>query len=287
VRLDSLDYRTVEARHRNVADEIRLNRRLATNVYLGEAALVRRGDGTLALGGAGTVVDWLVKMRRLPADRMLDALIRRGALERRDIAAIMAVLMRFYEQAPVATLSAGEYRRRLGDAVGTTRDALLRPDYALPADAVELPAARQWRFLDRAAAAFDARVAHGRIVEAHGDLRPEHVCVEDEPQFIDCLEFSHDLRIQDIADELGFLALECERLGEPGLREAIFAAYADASGDAPPDALVHFHQSCRAYVRALIAIRHLDDARVRDPSRWRAQALDYLRRAREHAARCE
>jgi aminoglycoside phosphotransferase family enzyme len=125
------------------------------------------------------------------------------------------------------------------------------------------------------------------VIEAHGDLRPEHICLEREPQIIDCLEFSADFRMLDAVDELSFLALECERLGAPELRQTIFTTYAEVTKDAPPDALLHFYQSYRACVRARIAIWHLDDPQVREPHRWSEQARGYLRLARDHLERCE
>jgi aminoglycoside phosphotransferase family enzyme/predicted kinase len=286
VRFDGLDYRSLDARHRNGFEEIRLNRRLSTNVYLGLTRLAVGGHGRLALDGQGEVADWLVKMRRLPADRMLDVLIRAGSPCRREIAAVMVVLLRFYSQAPVASMSSGEYRSQLNVSIAVTGKALCVPHYGLPFEDIAFITARQHRYLESHATALDARVRHGRIIEGHGDLRPEHICVEDEPQIIDCLEFSQRLRIQDSADELAFLALECERLGAPSLRESIFAAYAHHGGDTLPDDLVDFYQSYRALVRARIAIRHLDDAAVRDPAKWMTHALDYLRRARNHIERC-
>jgi uncharacterized protein len=72
------------------------------------------------------------------------------------------------------------------------------------------------------------------VIEAHGDLRPEHICLEAEPQVIDCMEFSRDFRLLDPADELGFLALECERLGAPELKRTIFSTYTEVTGDSPP-----------------------------------------------------
>ena len=191
-----------------------------------------------------------------------------------------------YRQAIVASMSAGEYRRRLEATVGATHEALSRPDYDLPREDVDFVAASQLRYLDRERELLVSRVGRGSIVEGHGDLRPEHVCIEDQPQIIDCLEFSQDLRIQDCADELAFLALECERLGAPALRQTIFASYAALADDPVPPMLVDFYQSHRAYLRAKIAARHLDDAPVRDPERWRRQALDYLRLARAHVVRC-
>ncbi len=90
--------------------------------------------------------------------------------------------------------------------------------------------------------------AAGRIVEGHGDLRPEHIWLGEPPAIIDCLEFSAELRTLDVADELGFLALECERLGAPQLGRALLDAYAGAAGDVPDAALVDFYQAWRACV---------------------------------------
>jgi hypothetical protein len=97
---------------------------------------------------------------------------------------------------------------------------------------------------------------------------------------------SRELRLLDPADELGFLALECERFGAPKLATTIFGIYSAVTGDAPPHALVHFYQSYRACVRARIAIRHLADAAPRDPAKWPAQARAYLTLGGDHLQRC-
>jgi aminoglycoside phosphotransferase family enzyme len=140
--------------------------------------------------------------------------------------------------------------------------------------------------LQRAPALFDERARRGRIVEGHGDLRPAHISLGDPPQFIDCLEFARDPRILDIADELAFLALECERQGAPELTRRIFADYGELSGDDVPAPLVHFYQSYRAGVRARLALGRLHEPAVRDPAKWTARTSDYLRLAAAHAARC-
>ena len=90
----------------------------------------------------------------------------------------------------------------------------------------------------------------------------------------------------DAAEEIAFLALECERLGAPKLRAPIFAAYTEATGDAPPDVLLHFYQSYHACVRAKIAIWHLRDPALGSYPRWAAQARGYLLLAERHIDRC-
>jgi aminoglycoside phosphotransferase family enzyme len=225
-------------------------------------------------------------MRRLPAARMLDAMIRDRTLAVPDVRALLDRLVAYYRGAAVPVLSGGEYRRHLQETIGKTHAALRRPGYRLDRSRIDRIAARLQGNLDRHAALLEGRMQGGHVVDAHGDLRPEHVCIVEVPQIIDCLDFDAALRVQDTADELGYLALECERLGAPALRESIFAAYTAIADDAPDDALVHLYQASRAFVRAWLAIRHLDDAEVREPERWRALAEDYLHLAEAHVERC-
>jgi uncharacterized protein len=282
VRNADVDLRTVAARQWNCAEEARLNRRLSTGVYLGTVALRGARGGELTFAEEGEIVDWLVKMRRLPADCMLDRRIRLGSIPRADVDALMTRLCDFYRRcAPIGVL-APEYRRQFREDVIANQLELFRPVHVLPRELIERVCAGQLATLDDRSALFDARVHAGRIVEGHGDLRPEHICFEVEPQIIDCLEFSRVLRTLDIVDELGFLALECERLGAPELRPQIFDSYRERSGDAPPDALVHFYQSHRACVRATLAIRHLHEPALPNAFAWRARAREYLELAYRH-----
>ncbi len=280
-----VDLRSVASRARNCRLEVRLNRRLATDVYLGVVALARDAGGRLTFAAGGEVVDWLVRMRRLPAERMLDRLIREHAVQRAHVAAVIARLTDFYRKSAPRAFAPDAFRRGLARAIAGHERELAQRAPALPPAQVAYACGEQRAFLARGAI-FAARLAAGRVVEGHGDLRPEHVCVEDEPQIIDCLEFSRRLRTLDVVDELGFLALECERLGGAEVGAAILAAYREASGDAAPAALVEFYQSYRACVRATLAVRHLDDPAQADPARWIAQARRYLELACEHARRC-
>jgi aminoglycoside phosphotransferase family enzyme/predicted kinase len=286
VRSRYLDFSTAAARRADCEEELRLNRRLSDGVYVGSVPLALDAERGLRLGEGGNVVDWLVRMRRLPGERMLDRLLRERALRREDFARMIERLARFYRDAAPVALLAAQYRARFVAEIAENRRELGAPVYGLPLESVEATCAQQLALLERQPGLFDERVFTGRIVEAHGDLRPEHICLEEKPQIIDCLEFSRDLRLLDPADELGFLALECERLGAPQLATTIFGIYTAVTGDAPPAVLVHFYQSYRACVRAKIAIRHLADAAPREPAKWPAQARAYLALAREHLQCC-
>jgi aminoglycoside phosphotransferase family enzyme len=132
----------------------------------------------------------------------------------------------------------------------------------------------------------DDRLNSDRIVEGHGDLRPEHICLEPELPIIDCLEFSRELRISDTADELAFLMLECERLGAADFGDLLLKSYCEISGDWPNVTLTHFYRSCRASLRAMVTIRHLNEETFRYSPEWRRRAEDYLHLAQQHVSRC-
>ncbi|MDE2358570.1 MAG: AAA family ATPase [Betaproteobacteria bacterium] len=285
IRSDFVDLRTTADRRRNCRAEVRLNRRLAPDVYLCAVPITCDAAGRLAINGEGDVVDWLVRMRRLPQERMLDRIIASGLASTIDVDAIVQPLCVLYRAAPPVAMSAATYLEALAAEIDATRRALREPDYALPADTLDRIASLQSHVLERDRGSIGARASAGRIVEGHGDLRPEHVCMLSPPRIIDCLEFSRELRTLDPVDELAYLALECERLGAPELRERIFTAYRRLSGDAATEALIDFYQSYRAFIRAKIAIWHWRDTALRGVPEWRMQALDYLRHALAHAER--
>lgn len=276
VRWDSLNFCTPELRRRSCEEEIRLNRRLTTDVYLGTITITLGPDGNLSLDSGGEPVDWLVHMRRLPANRMLDELICRGRIELEGVRPAALRLAHFYAKSQPVETTAQTYRERLQAGVRSDLRELSRPEFGLDRDRVAGLCQAQLEFLEREAALVDARVHQGRIIEGHGDLRPEHICLIREPAIIDCLEFSRDLRLLDPADELAFLGLECERLGKAVVGRWFLETYTEVTGDEPPSALLHFYRNYRALRRAKIAIWHLKDPSVGDRARWPMRARQYL-----------
>jgi aminoglycoside phosphotransferase family enzyme len=276
VRHAFLDFSTLAARKADCEEELRLNRRLAPDVYLDVVALNADAAGRLAIAGDGEPVEWLVRMRRLPRERMLDVALARGAVRDEKVAAVAEVLARFYHGLTPVALSLAEYRDRLVRDIEACRAELGDRAHGLPGDSFAETANTLLAFVARESGLLAARLAAGRIVEGHGDLRPEHVCLLGRPVVIDCLEFNREFRVLDVADELAYLAMECARLGASAVGEAIFAACCEHMGDRVPPRLFGFYSGYRALVRAKIAAWHTRDATPDEIGKWRARARQYL-----------
>ena len=286
VRADGLDFDTTERRHFYCLEELRLNRRLARWVYLEVLPVRQAADGAIRAFGAGGIVDWLVMMRRLPSELMLDHLLARREAQPVHLQRVAEQLAAFYLTLPAAMHDPAVYVQRLARAIDECEARLCESELAFDVAQVRAACANLRSFMRRHEDVLAARVRAGRIVEGHGDLRPEHVWLGTPPAIIDCLEFSLALRTVDSADEFGFLALECERAGAPELGRVLLSRAAALTGDRVPPRLVDFHQALRGCVWAGIALWHLKESRYRGMPIWRERSSCYLELAAAHARRC-
>jgi aminoglycoside phosphotransferase family enzyme len=222
-------------------------------------------------------------MVRLPASHMLDRRIADGTLQTGDVHGLAARLAAFFAGARPARMSPRAYRDRFCNEVRLTCEAFDACGSAQQRSLATRIARRIEAFIARREPLLQERRAH--LVDGHGDLRLEHICLGSVARVIDCLEFRADLRLLDPVQELAFLAMECARLGAPATVERIFFGhYTSRTGDAPPPVLVEFYKAIGAFIRARIAILHLRDPQVRDPAKWPKRADEYLAIAVRHGA---
>ncbi len=247
--------------------EVELNRRLAPDVYLGVVPVVRLADGRIAVDVAGEavpagaeVIEWAVKMRRLPDDRTLDQLLAAGATPPHLAEQLVRRLIAFHEAAAVvpndpafagAPAEDAWWAREYGEAEGFIGDTWTPEDAAATRAFIDETLARE-------AALFDARLADGRVIEGHGDLRGAHVYVLDDRAeqlaIVDCIEFTEwfHFRYLDAGYDIGFLAMDLEALGYPELGDEIAGRYLAASGDETLGVLQPLHRTFRAFVRGKV-----------------------------------
>lgn len=286
VRFSYLDFSTPERRAAACLAEHRLNRRLAPNVYLSVEPLTVSPSG-LAIGGGGAVVDWLVVMRRLDAEASLEAALLAHRLVPLDADRVAATLKEFYRRGRRVGVPAERHVADWRHALDYNRSILCNPRFSLPAGRIARIAAVLRDFLAVDAGLLEERVRRGRIIDAHGDLRPEHVFLTEPVTIIDCLEFDWKLRAVDPLDEVAFLHLECERLGAAWAGERIRRRLSTLLGEDRSSGLFLFYRIQRAMLRARLSIAHLLDAAPRTPEKWPRQARAYLELAATDATRLE
>lgn len=250
-----LDFSTLEQRRLACEAEVRLNARLAPDVYEGVVPIVRSEGGRHQVGGAGFVVDYAVRMRRLSDDIRADSRLRRNDLEVADVDRIAKKVARFHE-----AQRSDERTARFGTPEAIARNvrgnfAETRELFASLVDVEETRAIERWQnaFLDRHAARFRARIDAGRVRDGHGDLRLEHIYFErDRVLIIDCIEFADRFRYADVCADIAFLAMDLGWHGRVDLAERFLATYARETSDYELYGLVDFYESYRACVRAKV-----------------------------------
>ena len=260
---------------------------MAPDVYLGVVPLILTEGGSLSIGGQGAITDWLVEMVRLPAERMLDRCLARGHWHYAHIHVLAACLAKFFANARRVNITTDAYLDRFRAECQASRDAL----HTGGAPALQHAANYVLRDIEAFIRHRDdlllQRLEDRRIVEGHGDLRPEHICLGSTPRIIDCLEFRADLLLRDPVEELAFLGMECERLGARLIEPILFDHYCRRTGDCPAPTLVRFYRAVGALIRARIAILHLREEPVNDPAKWPKRAAEYLDIARRDCRRMD
>lgn len=276
VRYSYLDFTTLEARERYCREETRLNRRLAPGVYRGVVPLTCSSTGVMALGGGGGIVDWLVEMQRLPADCMLDVRLKEGRVGKEDIRRLAQVLANFYRRAERPAIDPDMPFRHFTHELAQNRAVLLCPDLWPDQSRASVLLDQLEAALTRIRPRLRERAQSGCIVDGHGDLRPEHVCLTDPIVIFDCLEFNRDLRLVDPYDELTFLGMECAHLNAAWFGGALIERVSEIIGDVIPHDLLDTYTALHAVLRARLSLAHLLDPVPREPQKWAPQARQYL-----------
>ncbi len=252
--LDFLDYGSAARRRAMCHEELRLNARLAPDLYLAVKGVADR-DGRLVITDESepAAIDYVVEMRRYDEHGTLAALADLGQVTAGQMALVGERLAAFHTASASAQVVRGSevVRREL-------HENLCELNAVCADGALQARIGALGRFLDAFlsvhGAVFDDRAQRELIREGHGDLRAEHVIMTPRLSIVDCVEFDPDLRTLDVADDVAFLVMDlCAHGAEPAARELI-AAYRSAGGDCGRDELVWFFAVHRALIRAKVAL---------------------------------
>jgi uncharacterized protein len=248
-----VDYSTLARRRKMCHEEVRLNRRLTDDVYLGVRAIIQADDG-LALVGEDhpAAIEYAVEMRRLPEELFCDHLLDTGRLDKEQIHRIATRIAEFHAQADPASPSLA-----LADALKHTVDETFQTLFSFANDLLETRALLSAQtftnaFLVAHRTELQKRSKLGLIRDGHGDLRLEHVVMEGVVQIFDCVEFNASLREIDTAQDLGYMVMDLTSRGYEALARELVAAYRRSGGDAASEALLSFYACQWAWVRTKV-----------------------------------
>lgn len=260
VALGFLDFSSLALREAACRAELDLNRRLAASVYLDVLPIAGLpGDG-LRVGGPGPALEFAIRMRRLPEDRRLLALVARGALDAALVRRVARRLAAFHAAAERGPAIARWARLEVVAANARENFDQLRPfrDRSIAPALLERLEALTWAELDRLGPRIEARAAAGRACDTHGDLHLDHIYWFPErppPEdlvIVDCIAFNDRFRYADPVADIAFLAMDLCFRGREDLAETLAEVYFQAADDPDGRLLMPYYMSYRALVRAKV-----------------------------------
>lgn len=254
VKLEFIDTSTLERRQHYCNEELRLNRRLAPELYLEVVPITRENDRIL-IGGDGTVIEYAVRMKQFDTEQELTALLDRDDVSLDEIEQLGEVLGQFHQQAPTAARSRTlEHTQRMYDTVIENIEQLISHAEKMQPGA-ELRQLWDWTRASIRAheSAFETRERSGQIRECHGDLHAANIVrIDDRLVAFDCIDFDPELRHIDVMNDIAFLVMDLRSRGRLDLATALLNRYLESTGDYDGARLLPFYAVYRALVRAKV-----------------------------------
>jgi len=258
-----LNFSTLEKRKYYCEQELQLNRRLCPDLYEELVTINKDGD-SYCLNGSGEVMEYGIRMARMPEEQMMGRVMGRGELTRNHLDDIIDQLVPFYEAA-AGDDEIKEFGKATSVAVNVLENfeqtenfvdqgALSRAQF----DAIVNYSKEFLSHEDR----FQARIDAGKIRDCHGDMHSANICLSDPVYIFDCIEFNERFRYTDVAADVAFLAMDLDFHGETELSNYFIEQFAAKSADPELMAMLNFYKCYRTYVRAKIALFTASDPAV-------------------------
>ncbi len=275
VRLSFLDFTSLEDRRHFAMRELELNKSAAPDLYRDVVPIVRRADGTLGFGDPAdaTIIDWVLRMARVPPGDFLDVIASAGGLTPDLLDALGDAVAMFHQALKPATGT---------DVVGAMRrvakgNALAASEAGLPEDAVHA-----WRrdilaALDGVAPWLRQRERDGFVRRAHGDLHLGNLCLwQGTPVPFDALEFDEAMATIDLGYDLAFLLMDLDQRVSRAAANRVLNRYVARTGDAALTCGLRPFLSLRSMIRAHVEAKR---ARREIAETYLAASAQYLHRA--------
>ncbi len=285
LRLDFLDYTTLVSRQFYCQEELRLNCRLAPDIYLAVVSITGSRD-TPSIDGGGAPIEYAVKMRAFGQAALWSSRLRHDLMTGREIDQLAHCLAGFHDLAPCAVrpsqwgTSAAVARRARDDL--SAIDSML----ASTADRQALPPLVAWQReqLRKLTPLFARRKALGWVRECHGDLHCGNiVTIKGQVAVFDCIEFNDEMRWIDVMHDFAFVWMDLQFCGRNDWAARLLNQYLQLSGAYAGLSVLPFYRIQRALVRCKVALLRAGQVR-RDSTQDEGQ--EALGQAAKYLAFC-
>jgi len=283
-----LDFTSLKKRKLFCEQEVKLNRRLSPDIYLGVVKITQEGN-RISLDGRGKLVEYAVKMKQIPEEFLMDKLLERRQVTPKMIEAVSEKLAKFYFNAETNDLIKGfaKPERVKQDTDENFEQTEKYIDVTIPRQIYEEVRNRTNEFFRAKGKIFYRRIASDRIRDCHGDLRLEHIFYGEEIAIFDCIEFNERFRYTDMAADIAFLAMDLDYHDRQDLSEHLIRAFIGQSGDDELVEVLDFYKCYRSYVRGKVESFRLDDPNIPEKEKTEAlkRAQKYFSLAHRYAQR--
>jgi aminoglycoside phosphotransferase family enzyme len=285
VNFGFLDFSTLEKRRIYCQKELELNKRLCPEIYLQVVPITKAQ--TLKIDGEGEAVEYALKMKKLPQDRIMTQLLQEGKVDKKVIDEIARIVAKFHSEAQtndeisqfgeLGTVKTN-WAENFSQTIKYIGQSVSRTDYNLIQSKIN-------KFMEQNNLLFKGRIDGRHIRDCHGDLHSGNIFVTDKIYIFDAIEFNDRFRYSDVASDVAFLAMDLDYQERSDLSDYFIAKYITYSNDAQISLMLPFYKCYRAYVRGKVVSFRLDDSNITAEQKEAAikEASGYFRLATNYA----
>jgi hypothetical protein len=259
VNFGFLDFSTLDKRHLFCEKELDVNRRLCPEIYL-EVVPINK-SGIIKINGSGETIEYALKMKRLPQERIMTLLIKEDKIDKKTIDEIAKIVVSFHSKAQTTPeinefgslkIVKTNWAENFAQTTKYINQTIPQKDFQLIQTKIE-------NFMENKKVLFETRMTEKRIRDCHGDLHSGNIFVTDKICIFDAIEFNDRFRYSDVTSDVAFLAMDLDYQNRNDLADYFIERYLAYSKDQQLTLLLAFYKCYRAYVRGKVVSFRLDD----------------------------
>ncbi|MCW4002516.1 MAG: phosphotransferase [Candidatus Bathyarchaeota archaeon] len=285
VNFGFLDFSTLEKRRVFCEKELELNRRLCPDIYL-EVVPINKAE-SIKIKGDGETVEYALKMKRLPQERIMTTLIKQNKVTKQIVDEIAHIVSQFHSKAQTnptinefgsLKIVKTNWDENFSQTQKYINQTITQEQYCFLQNQIN-------RFMENNQPLFEDRITHNFVRDCHGDLHSGNIFITEKICIFDAIEFNDRFRYSDVASDVAFLAMDLDYQQRPDLATHFIQRYIEYSKDHKLKQLLPFYKCYRAYVRGKVISFKLDDPNITKQEKESAiqEAQAYFKLATDYA----